>query len=122
MWHEMKKKNLTCSISSCQAIHHEKCLIYLDADKLKALKKIGLVLIAKKNRRNNIVPERTSSAPGSDPQNTASHTNQLLLLAIKDLTEEVKVLKISLDANGSEIKDLKESLEKQASITFENAQ
>ncbi|CAH1392562.1 unnamed protein product [Nezara viridula] len=89
------KKPLTCPITTCQAIFHGNAL----------------------TRTKGSIPARSASQ-----QPTASDAaSQLLMTAIRDLTAEVKGLKFTLDANASEAKELKTTLEKQTNITFENA-
>ncbi|CAH1403046.1 unnamed protein product [Nezara viridula] len=89
---------------------------------LISARKNWVCLKCKKARKNIQTTDKCSSPPRSATQRpTVDASSQLLLSAIKDLTEEVKGLKVSLDANANEVKELKITLEKQASITFENA-
>lgn len=116
------KKSFTCSISTCQAIYHGKCLNLgadIDGDKDKTMRKNWICPNCEKNRKKG---ERIASPPGTDQQPSSSDSTQLMLAAIKSLTDEVRGLKCSIDANATEIKEIKDSLEKQISITFENAE
>ncbi|CAH1396598.1 unnamed protein product [Nezara viridula] len=100
-----------------QILHYES-----EFEALKASRKNWVYPKCEKAWKNIQPTDKCFSPQRSAPQQqTADATSQLLLTAIKDLTEEVKGLEFFLDANANEVKELKLSLEKQASITFENA-
>ncbi|CAH1392558.1 unnamed protein product [Nezara viridula] len=96
---------MACTITTCQAIFHGKCL---NADEsefeaLRALRKNWVCPKCEKARKNIQPTDKCLSPPRSAPQQqTVDSTSQLLLAAIKSLTEEVKGLKFSLDANANE--------------------
>ncbi|CAH1394222.1 unnamed protein product [Nezara viridula] len=97
---------MACTITACQAIFHGKCL---NADEsefeaLRALRKHWVCPKCEKARKNIKPTDKCLSPPRSAPQQqTVDSTSQLLLAAIKSLTEEVKGLKFSLDANANEL-------------------
>ncbi|CAH1394956.1 unnamed protein product [Nezara viridula] len=96
---------MACTVPTCQAIFHGKCL---NADEsefeaLRALRKNWECPKCEKARKNIQPTDKCLSPPRSAPQQqTVDSTSQLLLAAIKNLTEEVKGLKFSLDANANE--------------------
>ncbi|CAH1393324.1 unnamed protein product [Nezara viridula] len=98
---------MACTVPTCQAIFHGKCL---NADEsefeaLRALRKNWECPKCEKARKNIQPTDKCLSPPRSAPQQqTVDSTSQLLLAAIKNLTEEVKGLKFSLDANANEIR------------------
>ncbi|CAH1401915.1 unnamed protein product [Nezara viridula] len=98
---------MACTVPTCQAIFHGKCL---NADEsefeaLRALRKNWECPKCEKARKNIQPTDKCLSPPRSAPQQqTVDSTSQLLLAAIKNLTEEVKGLKFSLDANANERK------------------
>ncbi|CAH1393441.1 unnamed protein product [Nezara viridula] len=96
---------MPCTITTCQAIFHGKCL-NADESEFEALRAIRKNFVCPKceKARKNIQPtDKCLSPPRSAPQQqTVDSTSQLLLAAIKNLTEEVKGLKFSLDANANE--------------------
>ncbi|CAH1391884.1 unnamed protein product [Nezara viridula] len=100
-----EKKTMACTVT-CQAIFHGKCL---NADEsefeaLRALRKNWVCPKCEKARKNIQPTDKCLSPPRSAPQQqTVDSTSQLLLAAIKNLTEEVKGLKFSLDANANEV-------------------
>ncbi|CAH1392621.1 unnamed protein product [Nezara viridula] len=100
-----EKKTMACTVPTCQAIFHGKCL---NADEsefeaLRALRKNWECPKCEKARKNIQPTDKCLSPPRSAPQQqTVDSTSQLLLAAIKNLTEEVKGLKFSLDANANE--------------------
>ncbi|CAH1407690.1 unnamed protein product [Nezara viridula] len=70
---------------------------------LRALRKNWECPKCEKARKNIQPTDKCLSPPRSAPQQqTVDSTSQLLLAAIKNLTEEVKGLKFSLDANANE--------------------
>ncbi|CAH1400565.1 unnamed protein product, partial [Nezara viridula] len=97
---------MACTVPTCQAIFHGKCL---NADEsefeaLRALRKNWECPKCEKARKNIQPTDKCLSPPRSAPQQqTVDSTSQLLLAAIKNLTEEVKGLKFSLDANANEL-------------------
>ncbi|CAH1393116.1 unnamed protein product [Nezara viridula] len=97
---------MACTVTTCQAIFHGKCL---NADEsefeaLRALRKNWVCPKCEKARKNIQPTDKCLSPPRSAPQQqTVDSTSQLLLAAIKNLTEEVKGLKFSLDANANEL-------------------
>ncbi|CAH1401545.1 unnamed protein product [Nezara viridula] len=101
-----EKKSIACTITTCQAIFHGKCL---NADEsefeaLRALRKNWVSPKCEKARKNIQPTDKCLSPPRLAPQQqTVDSTSQLLLAAIKNLTEEVKGLKFSLDANANEV-------------------
>ncbi|CAH1392020.1 unnamed protein product [Nezara viridula] len=101
-----EKKTMACTVPTCQAIFHGKCL---NADEsefeaLRALRKNWECPKCEKARKNIQPTDKCLSPPRSAPQQqTVDSTSQLLLAAIKNLTEEVKGLKFSLDANANEV-------------------
>ncbi|CAH1396298.1 unnamed protein product [Nezara viridula] len=101
-----EKKTMACTVTACQAIFHGKCL---NADEsefeaLRALRKNWVCPKCEKARKNIQPTDKCLSPPRSAPQQqTVDSTSQLLLAAIKNLTEEVKGLKFSLDANANEV-------------------
>ncbi|CAH1393291.1 unnamed protein product [Nezara viridula] len=76
-----------------------------DESKFEALRKNWVCPKCEKARKNIQPTGKCSSPPRSALQQlTVDATSQLLLSAIKDLTEEVKVLKFSFDANANKVK------------------
>ncbi|CAH1393419.1 unnamed protein product [Nezara viridula] len=110
---------MACTVPTCQAIFHGKCL---NADEsefeaLRALRKNWECPKCEKARKNIQPTDKCLSPPRSAPQQqTVDSTSQLLLAAIKNLTEEVKGLKFSLDANANESGEIDEEVQGEAEV------
>ncbi|XP_073978140.1 uncharacterized protein [Rhodnius prolixus] len=119
------KKSLTCSNVQCKAIYHSKCcnLKDKDVDNLIALNKTWICPAcdtAKKNFPHSERPVTPSEASAASSLNDESVRK--LWEVLKELAEEVRLMKVRLPESGCDFKDIKSTLDKQAELSFENSE